>query len=472
MTEVTTKHPDYLKNVNLWSKVDDVCEGQHKVKAAKEKYLPRHNKPDTSPEAMAAYESYLEHAVFYGVTGKTLGSLVGGAFSKVPDFQRPDELEYLERNANGQGVGVHQLSQAALRHILKTYRCAFYVDYPTVAPSKTRAEDVVKQAFPMIHVLPAKSVINWDTIIVGNQQKLSLVVIHETVSSRDQGGFKFETKNQYRVLRLEENNGNHVFTIQIYTQSPDGSITEGHKTIPTDYNGKQWSYIPFTFVGAIDNTAAIESAPLLELADLNLAHYIDSADFQESVYFVGQPQFYMENVDQQMYEIIKKDGLYIGCKNAFPVKLGFAQANPNTLSQTAMDKKWEQMKELGARLVQAGSANKTATEAKSDEAVQHSVLSLCVVNISTALTQALRWCAKFAIADVDAIDSLYYEISQEFSDSPFDPSLAAQIWAAAVAGKVSYATYWDYLVTGELPKHGYDIELRRVENPDPMDVPL
>ena len=59
-------------------------------------------------------------------------------------------MEYLERNANGQGVGVHQLSQAALRHILKTYRCAFYVDYPTVAPSKTRAEDVVKQAFQQV----------------------------------------------------------------------------------------------------------------------------------------------------------------------------------------------------------------------------------------------------------------------------------------------------------------------------------
>ena len=458
MTDVTTKHPDYLKNVNLWSKVEDVCEGQHKVKAAKEKYLPRHNKPDTSPEAMAAYESYLEHAVFYGVTGKTLASLVGGAFSRVPNFQRPDELEYLERNANGQGVGVHQLAQAALRHILKTYRCALYVDYPTVAPSKTRAEDVVKQAFPMIHVLPAKSVINWDTIIVGNQQKLSLVVIHETVSSRDQGGFKFETKNQYRVLRLEENNGNHVFTIQIYTQSPDGSITEGHKTIPTDYNGKQWSYIPFTFVGAIDNTAAIESAPLLELADLNLAHYIDSADFQESVYFVGQPQFYMENVDQQMYEIIKKDGLYIGCKNAFPVKLGFAQANPNTLSQTAMDKKWEQMKELGARLVQAGSANKTATEANNDDAVQHSVLSLCTVNISAALTQALRWCAKFAMPNVDSIlpEELVFEISKEFSKPLFDNERSKQLYEACVAGKYPFKVWHEYQQMGEFPDYSYE----------------
>lgn len=458
MTDVTTKHPDYSKNADLWGKVEDVCEGQHKIKAVKEKYLPRHNKPDVSKEAMAAYDSYLEHAVFYGVTGKTLGSLIGGAFSRLPNFQRPDELEYLERNANGQGVGIYQLAQAALRHVLKTYRCAFYVDYPNVEPSKTRSEDAKKQAFPMIHVLSAKSVINWDTIIVGNQKKLSLVVIHEVVSKRDQGGFKLETKDQYRVLRLEEVDGGHVFTIQIYTQNSDGVLTEGSKTIPKDYNGKQWDYIPFSFVGAIDNTPAIESAPLLELADLNLAHYIDSADFQESVYFVGQPQFFMEGVDTQMYELIKKDGLYIGCKNAFPVKLGFAQANPNTLSQAAMDKKWEQMKELGARLVQAGSANKTATEANNDDAIQHSVLSLCTVNISAALTQALRWCAKFAMPNIDSIlpEELTFEISKEFSKPEFDNERSKQLYEACVAGKYPFKVWHEYQQTGEFPDYSYE----------------
>ena len=58
---------------------------------------------------------------------------------------------------------------------IKTYRCALYVDYPSVTPSKVRAEDYSKQAFPMIHVLPAKSVINWDTIIIGNQQNSHLL---------------------------------------------------------------------------------------------------------------------------------------------------------------------------------------------------------------------------------------------------------------------------------------------------------
>ncbi len=68
----------------------------------------------------------------------------------------------------------------------------------------------------------------------------------------------------------------------------------------------------------------------------------------------------------------------------------------NTLAREAMKDKWEQMKEMGARLIEKGSAaKKTATESNSDDAVQHSVLSLCVVNMNEAFSMALRWAAKF-----------------------------------------------------------------------------
>ena len=144
-------------------------------------------------------------------------------------------------------------------------------------------------------------------------------------------------KRSVSSTSFREIDGSYVFTIQVYKKNTDGVLTEEPKTIPTDYNGKRWDYIPFTFVGAIDNTPAIESAPLLELADLNLAHYIDSADFQESVYFVGQPQFFMENVDTTMYEIIKK----MVC--TLVVRMHSREARlctgePNTLSQTAMER--------------------------------------------------------------------------------------------------------------------------------------
>ncbi|ENU92086.1 hypothetical protein F971_01973 [Acinetobacter vivianii] len=463
MTSVTAQHPEYVKNLPLWEKVDDACKGQHVIKSKREKYLPRHNKSDSSQQALDAYESYLEHAHFYGVTGKTQGSLVGGAFVRLPNFQRPVEIEYLERNANGQGVSIHQLAQKALRGILRNYRCAVYVDYPDVQPSKTRAEEANRKAFPMIHVLSAKSIINWDTIIVGNQRKISLIVICENISARAPGEFEFKSTVQYRVLRLEkteESNAkdDYVFTVQIYKKNSEGEFVGGEKKYPTDYNGEIWSYIPITFVGAIDNTPEIDNAPLLELAELNIAHYRDSADFQESVYFVGQPQYYLDSIDLQAYEAIKKDGLYIGCRNAFPTKVGVAQANPNTLSQAAMDMKKEQMKEIGARLIEKGSANKTATQSDNDDTVQHSVLSLCTVNVSVALTQALRWCAKFAMPNIDSItpEQMVYEISKEFSKPKFDNERSKQIYDACVAGKYPFKIWHEYQQTGEFPDYSYE----------------
>ncbi|EPR82904.1 hypothetical protein L289_2629 [Acinetobacter gerneri DSM 14967 = CIP 107464 = MTCC 9824] len=454
----------------MWDKVDDVCKGQDAVKAKSTAYLPRNNPHDTSQEANGFYDSYLKRAVFYGVTGKTLGSLVGAAFSTDPTFKFPKDLEHLERNANGAGVSLYQLSQSALRHILKHYRCALYVDFPDVEPSRNRAEEKAKQAYPMVHLLSSKSVINWDTITVGNQVKLNLVVIEEIISERGQDGFSTESKQQYRVLRLEDvGHGEFAYTIEVYSKSDKGVWVGSGRKMPTDYNGNPWSYIPFTFVGAVDNSAQIDNSPLLELADLNLAHYRDSADFQESVYYMGQPQYYVTGVDWNWFKEARKNGVYIGSKTLMPIPtdgtFGIAQVEPNTLSREAMKDKWQQMKEMGARLVEKGSASKTATEAKNDDAVQHSVLSLCTVNINEAITMALRWCAKFVMPNVDILtkDDLLYEISQEFNKQGYLADLSRQLFESAVQGHSSFKSWWEYNQSGMFPKQSYDEEQKNLE---------
>lgn len=470
MSDVTFKHPEYAKNFPLWDKVDDVCKGQDAVKGKNTTYLPRNNPHDISQEAKGFYDSYLKRAVFYGVTGKTLGSLVGAAFSTDPTFKFPKELEHLERNANGAGVSLYQLSQSALCHILKHYRCALYVDFPDVAPSRNRAEEKAKQAYPMVHLLSSKAVINWDTMTVGNQVKLNLVVIEEMVSERGVDGFSTESKLQYRVLRLEDvGSGEFAYTVEIYTKSDKG-VWVGHgRKMPTDYNGDPWTYIPFTFLGAVDNSAQIDNSPLLELTDLNLAHYRDSADFQESVYYMGQPQYYVTGVDWNWFQEARKNGVYIGSKTLMPIpkdgSFGIAQVEPNTLAREAMKDKWQQMKEMGARLVEKGSASKTATEAKNDDAVQHSVLSLCTVNINEAISMALRWCAKFVMPDVNVLtkDDLLYEISQEFNKQGYLADLSRQLFESAVQGHSSFKSWWEYNQSGMFPKQTYNDEQKNLE---------
>ncbi|MEE8097729.1 DUF4055 domain-containing protein [Acinetobacter baumannii] len=470
MSDVTFKHAEYVKNVGLWQKIDDVCDGEDAVKEQREKYLPKPNAHDKTPENDAAYAAYLTRAVFYEVTGTTLNSLVGAAFAADPSFKFTPELEHLERNANGAGLSAYQLAQTGIRHLLKHYRCALYVDYPDVIPARNLKEHKEQNSYPMIHLLNAVDVINWDSMMVGNQKKLCLVVIREVVSTRGSDGFSKEDREQFRVLRLEpDENGEFAYSVQIYTKNDKGKYEGGPKKFPTDHSGRTWSYIPFTFVGAVDNSEEIKKPPLLALANLNLAHYRDSADFQESVFYMGQPQYYVSGVNWQWFDEAKARGIYVGAKVLLPLpengKLGIEQANPNTLSREAMKDKWNQMKELGARLIEKGSAAKTATEANNDDAVQHSVLSLCVVNMNEALSMALRWCAKYVIANVDALnkDDLMFEISQEFNKQGYLAELARQLFEAALQGRSSFKSWWEYNQTGMFPKQKYEDELQNVE---------
>lgn len=144
------------------------------------------------PDGKVQYTEYLHRAMFLGVTSRTLTSHIGLAFGKPPVFIQPDALEYLERNADGTGRSIYQCAQRATSLINRNYRCGIFVDYPDVTTSRIQREDKNKGAFPMIHVLPAKVIHDWDYIVVGNQKKLSFVKIHETVKERN--GFNIEIK--------------------------------------------------------------------------------------------------------------------------------------------------------------------------------------------------------------------------------------------------------------------------------------
>ena len=83
---------------------------------------------------------------------------------------------------------------------------------------------------------------------------------------------------------------------------------------------------------------------------------------------------------------------------------------------------------IGARLIQSGSRAKTATESDADTQAQHSTLSLVVSNVSEAITQALKWMARFNGIDDADID---FAISQEFTRLTFDPQAVqalVQLW--------------------------------------------
>ncbi|MDP0908071.1 hypothetical protein Q6322_30065, partial [Klebsiella pneumoniae] len=71
------------------------------------------------------------------------------------------------------------------------------------------------------------------------------------------------------------------------------SADAGSFSVDSEYHPKPkgedfWDEIPFTFVGAQNNDPSIDESPLAALVEINLGHYRNSADYEDSVFLCGQ----------------------------------------------------------------------------------------------------------------------------------------------------------------------------------------
>lgn len=268
---------------------------------------------------------------------------------------------------------------------------------------------------------------------------LTLVVMRETVNEYDD--FGSETKITYRVLRLQDG----VYTQEVWKQGDGEAYTMDTTSTPLNAKGKPWSKIPFAFVGAVRNAPDLETyadtmgaasglmvSPLYNIAALNIAHYRNSADYEDSCFLVGQPQPYMTGLDPEWRDELVKQGVVLGSRSVLPLPVGgtfgMAQAQPNTMVRQAMLDKEEQMRALGAKLIQPNTGrSKTATQSNTDATNDQSVLALVCDNISLAYTAALGYAAEFMGGDGEECS---LAIDTDFAINPLDaPSITAAIQA-------------------------------------------
>lgn len=439
MADVTFQHPSYKEAYARWELVEDAAAGEMEVKDKGELYLPKPNPADTSLQNRERYKHYLMRAVYYNATGRTRTSLVGFAFSKEPALDAPGLLDYVSDDIDGSGLSIYQQSQKVLAEVLTKGRACLLADFPRTSGAVSVADMRSGMVRATLTQIEAERVINWQTTKVGARHVLSLVVIRECASEITEDGFGFKEIDQYRVLRLVDIG----CTVEIWRKNErdEWVIYEPAQTI-LDGSGNPLHFIPLVFVGAQDNSAEINDAPLYDLAVLNLAHYRNSADYEDSVYMVGQPQGWIGGLTEDWRDWLQKNGVYLGSRSVMLLpsggSFGIAQAQPNTLAKEAMDAKEEQMRALGARLIQPGSAVKTATQAQGEQESEHSVLSLAAANVSEAYTQALGWMALF----MGVAGSPSYTLQVDLGQFTADSQLIGALISANQAGKLPDSELW------------------------------
>lgn len=435
MPAVSFTRLDYREVLKQWNIIRDCYAGEHTVKHRRDLYLPRPNPADSSAENQSRYQAYLTRAVFYNVTKRTLNGLVGLCFTRDPVITIPPDLEPILENADGSGANVIQLAKIACRLTVGYGRCGIFIDYPTGDLPASRADIQAGKARPTIKVYEPWRVINWRTVFRDGLEILSLVVLEEPYVKSDDG-FVVTFGRQWRVLRLDgvqqyvntqvqaspgtDPNqvaaGIGVYMVDVYR---DTDLTRVFETFtPTDGDGKPIDTIPFMFIGAENNRAGIDDPPLYDLASLNIAHYRNSADYEESAYILGQPTPYFTGLTQAWVDGPLKGQVQLGARAAVPLPVGatagMLQPTPNSMAFEAMEHKEKQMIAIGANLIDTTKAPRTATETLIDDNNERSVLATAGDNVSDAFVFALTWCARYQGVEISESPGIEFCINTDF----------------------------------------------------------
>ena len=415
---VEDKNPQYETYLPVWQKTRDSVRGSVAVKDKRQVYLPV---PDSESSdgrigvESLRYQQYLKRALFTNFTGRTKNALVGAAFRKMPVLEIPVALDYLLNDATGDGLGLVQMAKDELSNLLETGRAFLLVDYPQ-AEDGMSAEDVTALDLKA-SIVPyeAEQVINWRTEAVRGRKLLTLCVIAEQYKS---GGDEFghDTEAQHRVLRLREDG----YTQQLYREG----LPYTDEFYPRRADGSVWDLIPAVFVGSKNNDASVDDAPLSDIADVNIAHYRNSADYEESCFLTGQPTLFItHSLSMEQWQEYNPNGIKLGSRAGHVLgEAGSAtlvQADPNNLVLEAMRAKENAMIAIGARIVTDRGGNETAEGARIRFASENSVLGDIVHNLSQAIEQCLGWCGEF----MGTGDLAEFEINREFYDKSVDPQL-------------------------------------------------
>lgn len=411
-------------------------------------YLPDPSPANENDEVRRKrYEQYLQRAVFYNVTRRTVKAMVGAVFSKYPTYTL-DGIELLAEDVSGGGVSLAQQAKDALTEVLIKGRVGLLADFPVNAEGVSKADMVTSGIRPTVRLYQAESIINWRTVTVGAITKLSLVVLSETYTKSDDG-YKEECGEQLLILRL---NDDGLAESEVVRKTDSGWVSQGINKI-TDNSGRQLDTLPFLFAGSENNDEVIDDSPIYDIAQINIAHFRTSADYEEMSHISSQPTLIISGLTQEWVDSNMTAGVSIGSRSGLLLPQGgdakLIQAESSGVLFESMQHKEQLMKSLGAKLIEANKTSqvKTATQAASETAEETSVLANVANNTSDAITKALQFCARFMGVDPEPI---VFTLNTNFSFNKLSEAGRMQLMQEWQAGLISFAEARAVLVENEV----------------------
>lgn len=386
LPSTTLLHPEYVRRAGQWLKIRDAFEGEDAIKARGEQYLQRRDKMEDDE-----YRMYKDRAQFVNFVSRTIDALTSSIFRRKEMYKCPPKMEYLRDAATPDGLTLRQLARWTTQEICLLSRSGILLDMDkSPVPGQL--------ARPFLSRFAAENILSWDD----DNPQPKWVLLREKTKRYTKNVFSRVRENSYLLLALDSN-GDYCAcrpTESMLTGSID--IEEILKQTDVKYPlifGNTLKKIPFWFIGALENTPTVEKPLMLDIVNVNLAHYRGSANLETTRHYVGSPVYVItseaEPAEDEVLLISPSRVWDLGPNDKAEI-LEFKGTGLSSL-ENGQEEKEEQLRTLGAVLLsqRKNAAARSSANDEDTQAARDATLSDVVECVTSAFQSILRTAAEW-----------------------------------------------------------------------------
>lgn len=472
---VDSRHPEYEARCKEWKTIRDVVAGLRAIRAGTTLYLPK-----LFNQSEAEYGSYLARAMFFGAPARTLEAFQGMLTRKAPKVEAPKDAKDFLADCDLQNGSFLAHVQSVIWELLNTAAAGTLLDWNE------------KLARPYLTMYNVEQFINWDVANIGGKVMLSFVMLEESSTEWSPltghpapDGYAKPSYEQWREFRLEEKDGTYKCTAKVWRKPFDAKGQKDSfiliETRELTRRGQALPFIPYQAHGLGVNPLCLEKPIGLDLADVAISQYQNSADYENGLHIAGLPTPWAAGFTDDT-----KTVLALGVSRAWVspdvnAKCGFLEFTGQGLQalQGAIKDKSEMMAALGARILDAPTNAAEATETvKLRQTSESNVLTDLAASAEQTLSMALRMALWWMGTEADPMvlrDTVYVAINKDLLGSKLPPAMLQQLLAALQANSISFETFFWNMQQGNMYADGVDLEKEKLaieQNPPPPPLPV
>jgi len=408
---VNTRCNEYNNNVNIWTRTRDGIFGQDVIKEKSIEYLPMLN--GQSPEG---YAGYLKRASYVNFSSRTMNASLGQLFRKSPIVNDVDE-EMVE-NINLAGSSFNYFFRDVAKEVMIVNRVGILLDYS------------VEQGRPYLTAYSAESIINWRVEVVDGIEKMTMVMLEGKKNVVDKND-KYSVKETdiWKELYLDEG----VYYVQDWIKGDGGGIVPVSEPVQPLINGKVFNYIPFYIITSSGINYRISNSAMVDFVNLNLGHYINSADHENMLHWTGAKTVITRGWGNKPFPV--------GGAADFPVDGGaeFLQASSDSGLKDELRHKEEQMAAMGSQII-SGKGRYVASAETSRISSEGEYATLA--DISKSLSDSASLIMSDFNAWAGSSDMAVVEFNSDFDTQEIPQGKLIELMGAVQSGYMSMETFF------------------------------